>query len=856
MERLDLTQKTELTTITFKEIINWKTLIKMLLDDTILHIKNIEKKTKEFVRVENERHQMENILRKGMLVKKHLTKPIDKNLLHIYYNHTDKYLRPYISVKYYYDEKMELGRVYPEKSLSLCSMRRKLRHHLSKDTYLDIDMVCAHPTILNQVFQGKYKTLNDYVNNRTTFFQKLCDHFVIPNVVDDLIDWKKPEEYERCKELFNRLLYYGKWSSWCDDCGLPTCQPPEFVTELVNELEEMATIIQRENPTLVELIENKKKTKEGDYDNPKGTIVSWFLQEYERRILEQMVVFLRKKTSKMISKNVAVLCFDGIQVLENSKNNDLLIKELELHITKTTNFNIKLKIKPFDELIYSEILDKMEIPEMEVDDDYRLVDDEKEGANILYEELEPRLKYCHNQLFFKNENIWMASDKTTYASLMDYVMSSNIKTTDAKGNIKAYAQNYCCAEHIVKAIINKAIQSPEDAFYDNFHSSTKGKLCFEDGVLDLINKQFYLWDCEYLEKNPVYSTLLINRKFQSSFLNPNIETIKDVEDKVFDAIFDEQKEKALHFLSRAYAGHFEDKDWAVFLGNRNCGKGVLDKLMKSSMEGYTSTTSAGNFMCERNSNGGDEAKKLSWVLDLQFVRLTTTQEINIDSLNKNVKINGVMIKKLASGGDDIQARKNYKDECVFTSDTKLMIMCNDLPPIDPVDTLETCVEFKTGKQFKSQTWINERTAELNEIVEKGGDSNILLELQKYKVGDDSIKDKCASIEWCDAFIHLLMNYYKTEKIVIQNIEDNDNSGNLTINVLKHFQITKDYVDETHRITLKNLKQIHANLGITDSFKKFFIELKELGCKDYRTGLARGIKGLYLKPDEEPESSLM
>ena len=850
MEKLDLTQTTPLTSITFKEVIDWKTLIKMLLDDTILQIQNVEKKkTHEFIEIENERHQMEDILRKGMIVKKHLTKPIDKYLLQIYYNHTDKYLRPFISVKYYYDKKKELGRVYPEKSLSLCSMRRKLRHHLSKDTYLDVDMVCAHPTILNQVFQGKYETLNNYVNNRTFYFQKLCDAFTIPNYYTQL-DWKKPEDYEKCKELFNRLLYYGKFNTWCRDYELkqPFTEPPEFITKLVAELEEMATIIQKENPQLVEMIE--KKEKKNSFENPKGTIVSWFLQEYERRILEKMIEFLKK--NKKILKNNAVLCFDGIQILDDGKNNDLLIKELETYILKTTGFNMKFKIKPFDELEYTDILDKMEIPEIEDDDKYRLVEDEKEGANILYEELEHRLKFCNNQLFFKNDNLWTASEKTTHASLMDFVMSSNIKTTDAKGNVKAYAQNYNCAEHIVKAIINMAIQTPDDAFYQKFHTSTKGKLCFQDGVLDIVNNQFYLWDCEYLKLNPVYSTLLINRPFANEWNNKNEEAITRVETEVFDTIFDGQKDKVLHFLSRAFAGHIEDKDWAVFIGNRNCGKGALDTLIRNSVEGYTLTTSAQNFIAERINESGDSAKKMSWVLDLQFVRLATTQEIKIDNLNKNVKINGVMIKKIASGGDPIEARKNYLDECRFTIDTKLMIMCNDLPPVEPIDTLETCVEFKTGKQFKSSLWIAERTEELKELVSNGEDPNILLELQKYKVGDDTIKLKCAKVEWSNAFIHLLIKYYKSEKILIQN-ETEDGSETLTTKILKNFKITKNYIDAEHRISLKNLKKYHANLGFVDSYKKFVIELKELGCIDYKIGNERGVKGLQTIQIEVPEN---
>jgi hypothetical protein len=103
MEKLDFAETSHLTTITFKEIINWSVLIKFLLDDSILRINNIQK-GHELIKTENERTQMEDILRKGMIVKKHLMKPIDTNLLHLYINHTEKYLKPFIQVKYFYDK--------------------------------------------------------------------------------------------------------------------------------------------------------------------------------------------------------------------------------------------------------------------------------------------------------------------------------------------------------------------------------------------------------------------------------------------------------------------------------------------------------------------------------------------------------------------------------------------------------------------------------------------------------------------------------------------------------------------------------------------------------------------------------
>ena len=39
----------------------------------------------------------------------------------------------------YKNTKIGVGRVYPTKSLSLCSIRRELRHTLAKGNYIDID---------------------------------------------------------------------------------------------------------------------------------------------------------------------------------------------------------------------------------------------------------------------------------------------------------------------------------------------------------------------------------------------------------------------------------------------------------------------------------------------------------------------------------------------------------------------------------------------------------------------------------------------------------------------------------------------------------------------------------------------
>jgi hypothetical protein len=180
-----------------------------------------------------------------------------------------------------------------------------------------------------------------------------------------------------------------------------------------------------------------------------------------------------------------------------------------------------------------------------------------------------------------------------------------------------------------------------------------------------------------------------------------------------------------------------------------------------------------------------------------------------------------------------------------------MFMVNDLPSIDPLDTLETCVEFKTGKQFKSQTWIDERTTYLNDLVKGGEDPNILLELIKYRVGDDNIKEKCANEEWSNAFVHLLMKYYNPNKIVISCEDENESCETLTNVILKNFKITKN---EKDRLLFSELKNIYNNIGCLDSYKKFLIELKVLGCKEYNISGKRGLKFIKLIEELDPENN--
>lgn len=820
---------------TFIETPDIKKLIKMLYVDDILETTKEKKRGKHIV-YENERKQIEDYLKKALILKKHGDRLGDKEFLKILYHHASKYLRPEIKVKYYFGRKIEnVGRIYPEGSLSLCSIRKEVRHQLCKETYVDVDMVNAHFVIASQLFK-QCPLLLDYVENRSKYFQMICDEFSMGNM--SLIDWKTDDGYDKCKDLMIRELYYGKWQSWVKDNGLPTLNKPEWLYKLEKEFETIAEIVKRDNPQLL------KKVEEEGGDNINGTITSWFLQDYERKILEKLVDFFKKK--KLIVKLNAVLCFDGLQILyKEGVVWTTILKEAEIYIAKELKLNIKLKIKPFDDKRYTDRLNAIEIPFADDEaDSFTIVDDDEEAGAILLERLEENLKYSKGQVFFKNDNIWTANAGLTKTILINYIQQSKIYKYDSRGNTVSYAQNYSNAKNIYETLIGKVKENADDDFYNKLHTSSVGMICFEDGVLNLITNKFHQWDSDYfkIKENEVYSCVKINRPFQKWFLKPDQKVIKDVETKVFDAIMGSQKTRFLQFISRAFAGHYIDKDWGVFIGNRNCGKGTLDGFMKKAFGGYTKTIPSDNLLCERGGKNGDVAKAMSWAIDLQFIRLATTQEIQFDNENKNVKLNSIMIKKLASGGDEIEGRKNYQDEMSFTVDAKILMMANDMPPTSTEDVKEHLVEFKTTQQFKDKRWIDERRKELEELVKLGAEEQILMEMDKYIEGDDEVKYNCGTNnDWANAFISLVLKYYTPTKLVIE-ANPESNGDNLSVILLQRFKITGL---ETDFIPNKKLKDVyHPQMGLLDSYKKMRIELLSFnGVKEHKKNGERGLRGL-------------
>jgi hypothetical protein len=337
------------------------------------------------------------------------------------------------------------------------------------------------------------------------------------------------------------------------------------------------------------------------------------------------------------------------------------------------------------------------------------------------------------------------------------------------------------------------MRNPNDRFYEKFHLTTKGKIAFRDGVLDFQNRKFYLWneiDFEY------YSTQQIERDFKEYFENPNHEIMELVKSKIYDLAFGEKVNTALQFFSRAISGHNEDKNWATYIGNRDCGKGVIYDSLVNAFESYVKSFELSMIQYQRQTESNETSRKLYWLLDLEFVRLGINQEI--PSVKQGMKTCGKTLKKMTGGNDDMIARRNYdRVDTHFKIDTTFLIMGNNEILVDTDDAFEHRIEFHSVIQFKTQE-------EINQMIENGEPEIIT---QAYKIKDEDIKIKCTSDEWRNAMIYLLYEYYRKTPVSTERkaeeVVENENQS-LRQKIIEQFNITCNQSDEILCVSVEDI----------------------------------------------------
>jgi hypothetical protein len=96
-----------------------------------------------------------------------------------------------------YNKRLDMGRRYPDKSISLGSISKRCRHTLVSSTHMDIDIANCHPVILSQYCEKNgivCKVLNDYVK-LSKVKMKVCTR---KYVLQEIKNTTKIKSHQRC----------------------------------------------------------------------------------------------------------------------------------------------------------------------------------------------------------------------------------------------------------------------------------------------------------------------------------------------------------------------------------------------------------------------------------------------------------------------------------------------------------------------------------------------------------------------------------------------------------------------------------------------------------------------------------
>lgn len=280
------------------------------------------------------------------------------------------YLKKYDKKKQAFAVKYKLpehkwGRIFPDKSLSLCVFHRPTRHAYAKEIYIDIDMKNAHPVIVQSIcnLNGiSCPTISAYCTDRENFLKRVCDYHNV--------------DRSEAKTLMLRLTYGGEYENWLSSIELKQQRHIDAFPDILNyqsEMDHIRNLVFEKNPHIIADVEKadpsyfknpKYKTPEDVLRKKKKTCMSHFCNTIERYIQEGAIEYLVNNKGFVLQDDV-VPCQDGFMIKIGLWYNDIL-KEIQDVVLNKIGFNVEFLVKEFDEAC-----------EIRIDDEEELIDGEE-----------------------------------------------------------------------------------------------------------------------------------------------------------------------------------------------------------------------------------------------------------------------------------------------------------------------------------------------------------------------------------------------------------------------------------------------------------------------------------------------
>ena len=642
----------------------------------------------------------------------------------------------------------KLGRWFCRKGIGIQSMPRVIRHTICEGLYIDLDFKNAHPKILQSL------CLKNNIN---------CDFLTkyIDNRDSLLVEWGSLLNHT--KEEVKAILL----------CALNGNKTKYIIPAWDKILEEFKNIHKSivalpVYETIVKEVEDIERT------NIHAKIVNRILCTIENECLESLYKTLDKKGLLNVviddcNYKVCSLIFDGLQIPLNTETENYCtpenFKTLSSIIENETGFSLEIAQKPFH--------DKLDIPldiEDEEDDADVIIDNDGDAAEHIVAKFGDNMINCNNVRYVKNGNIWTCDEKILKAILFGWIFKTSLKRWAGLRYVfynRDKSSINKCVDVLHENWCNFVPNNP--TFVSNMLIHAKEYLPFLNGVYSMRQKKLLRYEDVSVQFNQV-----IDRDFPQF----DADTLDTLMKKIIIPIlpYEEERKYFLYCISRALAGKYEDKKWFINKGSRNSGKGVITKLLQNAFKLFVGTFNSGSLTRKQHENA-DDAKNLSWVVRKKDHRLLISQEVQED-----VILNGKMLKQLASGGDTMLGRCNYQDETEFTPQFTMMLNCNELKGVEPVDAYESCEQFYCKSKFVTQ--------------------DELIEGQPFlKLKDENIKTLLENKGIIDAFTIYVLDHFADSMVTPDSVKFStqdmlqDIPENLENIVLKNFRHSKNNNDK-------------------------------------------------------------
>ena len=681
--------------------------------------------------------------------------------------------------------KLGYGRLYGQKG-GFEQLEKECRGTICKDYYDDVDVVNCHPVLLVQYAKRYFNIdlveVEKYVQNREEYLKKVS------------------ASRDEAKTEIIRILYGG-------------------VTEnpLLKPLRAEVNGFAKKVSQLAEHSELLKYCKT-DNQNVYGSFLSFILQTEERHCMLAM-----KKAFESLKLSVDVLCYDGLMVRKNSKIpiTDDMLRQVEQTILDETSYEVDLVIKPFSYFEFEDVKDEDDgliSNEIIIDDAFGA----KKFASLMGDKLvlDNGIVYA----FDDNTGIWSCDESfikrlitNAGEKLIFRQMSKTLKIFNFSGNVKSTANLYTKLPDVLPH---------SNDYFRNRINSSMWKLLFTNGIYDLKTKNF----TEGFNPDIIFH-YAIPRPFSHV---RNEEAISFVNNTLFIEPFKNAKvgEALLHYLSRGIFGDYLMKVVLVCIGKTNSSKGTLCSFMTSAFGSVVGSFTGDSLL----TRGDVEAtKSLSWVKQIVDKRIAFSNEITVTT-DKPRPINGNLLKTIASGGDEITLRLNFKDECKVVNQALPAIFVNDLPAISPIDD---AIRNRLLAIPYSYSFVNEPTQPF------------------HKKADNNIKLKLSETKHYDALIHLIidtMEKWNGEDIMLPKEclelrEDVAPNHDIKDILEEHYDITNNRDDY---VVSRELIQFLRKRKIDGSDTKLGTYLTDLGLikGDKRLGRKKEVVRFGIKKIEE------